>query len=240
MICSLILGRKGSVGFPGKNTYEVSGHPLASYPMRAALQTKEIERHFISTDDPVLMEIGNELGFEIIERPVELATSEALGEDAYKHGYKEIQRRINEEVELLVLLFCNSPTINPDLILKGIELLRKNPSADSAITVSRYNMYSPARARRITDNGYLQPYIPFEYHPDVSDINCDRDSQGDVWFADVAVSVIRPGNLDNLEEGLLPQKWMGSKILPIYNEAGLDIDYEWQLGQVEWWLNNKL
>ena len=56
--------------------------------------------------------------------------------------------------------------------------------------------------------------------------------RGDVWFADVALSVIRPKNLENLESGVLPQKWMGRKILPIYNEAGLDIDYEWQLGQV--------
>jgi hypothetical protein len=32
---------------------------------------------------------------------------------------------------------------------------------------------------------------------------------------------------------------MGKKILPIYNEAGLDLDYEWQVGQVEWWLKNK-
>ena len=29
------------------------------------------------------------------------------------------------------------------------------------------------------------------------------------------------------------------KILPIVNEAGLDIDYEWQIGQAQWWLDNK-
>ena len=69
-------------------------------------------------------------------------------------------------------------------------------------------------------------------------MNCDRDSQGDVWFADVSVSVIRPKNLINLDEGQLPQRWMGQKILPIINNAGFDLDYEWQIGQVEWWLKN--
>ena len=98
-------------------------------------------------------------------------------------------------------------------------------------------MFSPTRARRISDDGSLQPFIPFEHHPSSDSINCDRDSQGDVWFADVALSVIRPGNLDNLEKGLLPQKWMGKKILPIVNDAGLDIDFEWQLGQIDWWIN---
>lgn len=240
LICSLILGRKGSVGFPGKNLYEINGHPLAWYPMKAALNTPEIDRNYISTDDPALMDLGRTLGFDVIERPDYLATSEALGDDAYRHGYQVIVDQIGEVPELLVLLFCNAPTISAELITKGIEMLRGDPTADSAVTVSRYNMYSPTRARRIVEDGSLQPYIPFDQHPDSASINCDRDSQGDVWFSDVAVSVIRPKNLDNLEEGLLPQRWMGQRILPIYNEAGLDMDYEWQIGQVKWWLNEKM
>jgi len=239
MICSLILGRKGSVGFPGKNLYEIDGHPLAWYPMQAALKTPEIECNFISTDDPELMELGREVGFDLIERPDYLATSEALGDDAYKHGYEIICETIGEDPELLVLMFCNAPTVTPSQISKGIQMLRDDNSVDSAVTVSRYNMYSPTRARKVDANGTLQPYIDFEHHPELENINCDRDSQGDVWFADVAVSVIRPGNLNNLEDGVLPQRWMGKKILPIYNEAGLDMDYVWQIGQVEWWLKNK-
>ena len=239
MICSLILGRKGSIGFPEKNTYDIYGHPLAWYPMQAALNSPEIDRNFISTDDSKLMDLGKEVGFEVIERPDYLATSEALGDDAYKHGYEAILDKIGEKPELLVLMFCNAPTIKPEQITEGIDMLRNDLTADSAVTVSRYNMYSPSRARKIDKNGTLQPYIDFEHHPDLENINCDRDSQRDVWFADVAVSIIRPKNLDNIEDGLLPQRWMGQKILPIYNEAGLDMDYEWQLGQVKWWLNNE-
>ncbi|MBL6992224.1 MAG: cytidylyltransferase [Bacteriovoracaceae bacterium] len=239
MICSLILGRKGSVGFPGKNLYDIDGHPLAWYPMQAALNTVEIDKNFISTDDPELINLGKKVGFELINRPDYLATSEALGDDAYKHGYQIITDRIGERPELLILMFCNAPTITSKQISQGIQMLRDDPSADSAVTVSRYNMYSPTRARRVSSDGTLKPYIDFEHHPELENINCDRDSQGDVWFADVAVSIIRPENLDNLEYGLLPQRWMGRKILPIYNEAGLDMDYEWQIGQVKWWLDNK-
>ena len=239
MICSLILGRKASLGFPGKNMYMIDDHPLSWYPMQAAINTVEVERNFISTDDPELMELGREVGFEVIERPDYLATAEALGDDAYKHGYEVICEQIGEKPELLVLLFCNAPTITPQQISEGIRMLREDPSADSAVTVSQYNMYSPTRARRISEDGSLQPYIPFEHHPNADAINCDRDSQGDVWFADVAVSVIRPENLEKLGEGLLPQKWMGRRILPIFNEAGLDMDFEWQLGQVKWWLDNQ-
>ena len=44
--------------------------------------------------------------------------------------------------------------------------------------------------------------------------------------------------LENMENNLLPQKWMGNKILPYYSDAGLDIDYEWQFPQLEYWVKN--
>ena len=37
---------------------------------------------------------------------------------------------------------------------------------------------------------------------------------------------------------MLPQKWMGQNIYPIYNWGGLDIDKSWQLPLVEYWLRS--
>ena len=55
----------------------------------------------------------------------------------------------------------------------------------------------------------------------------------------MSVSVVRPRCLETLKKGLLPQKWMGNKILPIYSNAGLDVDYHWQIPQVKYLLKNK-
>ena len=118
---------------------------------------------------------------------------------------------------------------------QGIEVLRENPKYDSAVTVSRYNMYSPVRARRIGEDGLLHPFVSFESF-ELSEATCDRDCQGDVWFADCALSVVRPTNLEDLDKGIPPQKWMGNKIYPLTQEAGCDVDYEWQIPMVEWWL----
>ena len=52
MIAALLLGRKGSIGFPGKNTFRVLGRPMASYPMRAAHQATLVDTGYLSTDDP--------------------------------------------------------------------------------------------------------------------------------------------------------------------------------------------
>lgn len=236
MIAALLLGREGSVGFPGKNLYPVLGRPLMEYPLLAALNAKLVDRVYVSTDSQRIKEVGNKNGAYIIDRPDYLCTKEALGEDAYVHGYQWIKNAVDDEIELMVLLFCNAPCVLPEQIDEGIKVLRKNPDYDSAVTVSRYNMYSPVRARKIGRDGLLHPFIPFESYPPDMQINCDRDAQGDVYFADVCLSVVRPRCLENLHNGILPQKWMGQKIYPLKQWGGLDVDYEWQLPQIEFWL----
>lgn len=239
MIAALLLGREGSIGFPGKNTYPLLGRPLMVYPMLAAKNARHVDKVYISTDSARYKDIGRQYGLGIIDRPPELATKEALGEDAYAHGYRVIcdeMKKEGKDIELMVLLFCNAATLTPETIDKGIEVLTENPSFDSAVTVSCYNMWSPLRARKIKEDGLLHPFVPFETFGDPKTLNCDRDSQGDVWYADMSVSIVRPRCLENLHEGLLPQKWMGQKIYPLKQWGGLDVDFEWQIPQVEFWL----
>ena len=237
MIAALLLGRKGSIGFPGKNLYPLFSKPLTYYPMKAALDSVNVDKVYLSTDDERLMEVAKENSVEIIVRPSELCTKEALGEHAFVHGYNEIkERNSTENVEFMVLLFCNAATVSTNLIEEGIKILRDHPEYDSAVSVSCYNMWSPLRARKIDAEGLLKPFVPFETFGDPKILNCDRDSQGDVWFADMGVSVVRSHCLEDLEHGMLPQKWMGQKIYPIKQWGGLDVDYEWQIPQVEYWL----
>jgi len=238
-VAALVLGRKGSTGFPGKNTFPMRGKPLAYYPIKAGLDASCVDEVFLSTDDEDLMSIARENGAKVIERPPELATKEALGEDAYRHGYEVIRdlfRESGRSLEIIVLLFCNAPTILPETIEEGVRVLRENSDYDSAVTVSCYNMWSPLRARRIDEDGLLHPFVPFETFGDPSTLNCDRDSQGDAWYADMGVSIVRPHCLEKMEEGLLPQKWMGQNIYPLKQWGGLDVDYEWQMPLIDYWL----
>jgi hypothetical protein len=212
------------------------------YPILAAQRSKYVERIYVSTDSPGIKAVALQHGALVIDRPPELCTDQALGEDAFVHGYYVIKEELaaeGQEIELMVLLFCNAPTVTPQAIDQGIEALRATPELDSAVTVSRYNMWSPLRARRIGPDGLLHPFVPFETFGDPSTLSCDRDSQGDVYFADMGVSVVRPHCLERLEEGLLPQKWMGQRILPIIQWGGCDVDYPWQVPMVEYWLKSQ-
>jgi hypothetical protein len=205
----------------------------------AARAAKTVDCLFVSTDSPKLKIIGQQYGARIIDRPPHLATGQTLGEDVFVHGYQMIRdklRRDGKTVELMVLLFANAATITGAMIDQGVWTLRQHPDLDSAVTVSRYNMWSPLRARRIGTDGLLHPFVPFEVFGDPAMLSCDRDSQGDVWFADMGVSVVRPSCLESLKDGMLPQKWMGRRIYPLKQWGGCDVDYHWQVPMVEYWL----
>lgn len=239
MNVAIIIGRKGSKGFPGKNLFKVLGKPLACYPMRAAKKCTQIDEVYISTDDERLMKLALRNGVKVIRRPASLCTDKALGEEVYRHAYNTVKAlNKRKDIGLIVLLMCNAPAVTSKTISEGIKALKKNPDYDSAVTVSRYNMWSPLRARRICADGLLHPFVPFKAIGEPGKMNCDRDSQGDVWFADMGVSIIRPRCLQHLEKGLLPQKWMGRKIYPLKQWGGLDVDYKWQIPLVEYWLKN--
>jgi hypothetical protein len=239
MIAALMLGRKGSTGFPGKNLYPVLGRPLMVYPLLAARHARSVARVYVSTDDEDIMAISRGYGAAVIVRPPELATPEALGEDAFVHGYRVIQEDAaakGQQVEMMVLLFCNAATVLSRTIEAGIKALRQHPEYDSAVTVSRYNMWSPLRARKVGPDGLLHPFVPLETFGDPKTLSCDRDSQGDVWFADMGASIVRPHCLEHMAQGLLPQRWMGQKIYPLQQWGGCDIDYQWQVPGVIYWL----
>lgn len=239
MICALLIGRANSSGFPGKNTHLVLGNPLCAYPMMAARKAKCNPRLFVSTDCPKIKKIALDYQAEIINRPPELATNQALGEHAFYHGYQMIKEKLKmegKEITYLILLFANAATVSSELIDRGVSILEKENDKDSAVTTSVYNMWSPLRARKLNSDNCLEPFVPFETFGDPKTLNCDRDSQGNVYFADMSLSVVRPHCLENMEEGLLPQKWMGKRIAPIQSWGGCDVDYEWQIPMVEYWL----
>jgi len=234
MNIAISIGRAGSSGLKNKNLLKVNGVPLMNYPLLAALKSKKVNKIYFSSDSEKMNKNAKALGVSTINRPKKLSTKSALADEVYIHCLNQIKKEF-KDINLLILLMSNAICISPKQIDYGIKIMDNNKSIDSAITVSKYNMWSPLRARKIDNQGLLKPFIDFKYFKNRGQLNCDRDSQGDVWFADMGVSIIRPKNLDNLKNGLLPQKWMGKKIFPIKQEGGFDIDYKWQIPSLSMW-----
>ena len=236
IVVAIVLGRKGSIGVPDKNTLDILGRPAFFYPLLATKNSKYIDITFVSTNDDTIIEGAKKMGLSIISRPESLCTAEALFEDALLHAYFKIKDKIGGQPKYVVVLMCNAVTINSELVDAAIKMLENDSRADSAVTVSLFNMYSPLRARKSDENGYLIPFVPLETFGNPQTMTCDRTSQGDAIFADMSHSVCRPKCLENIKQGLLPQRWMGQKILPVMNNYGCDIDELWQIDMSIRWL----
>jgi CMP-N-acetylneuraminic acid synthetase len=237
---AVLFGRKGSSGFPGKNFHPVLGRPALLYPLMAAKYSKNIDSIFVSTNDPQIEALSISFKVSLISRPPELCTKDAFLEDAIQHAYFNIKESLGHPPDYVVILMCNACNIVSDAIDQGLAILESRPDFDSAITVCRYNMFAPLRARKLVEDGSLKPIVPFEIFGDEGKLTCDRQSTGDVYFADGGATVVRGECLEDISRGLLPFRWMGRQIHPIIQESGGgDIDEPWQVAAVETWLRRQ-
>jgi CMP-N-acetylneuraminic acid synthetase len=231
VISALVIGREGSEGFPSKNVSDVLGRPLCWYPIRAAQEADHVDSVYVSTDFDEIASVARQMGANIIERDPALATSDASAYDVFKDGFKHIDDTEDSDIDALALLLCNSPTLTAKRLDDGIISLLENDDLDSVVSASRYNMHNPLRARKYSD-GKLVPYVQPE---EIEGASPNRDTQPDTYFIDGSFFVIRPRCLED-EIGHLPYKWIGDDVGLVKNQAGLDIDYRWQVPQARHWL----
>jgi CMP-N-acetylneuraminic acid synthetase len=232
-IAGLLIGKHRSTGVPGKNYREILGRPMCEYGFMAA-RAVGVDHLFVSTDSATIEEVGSRYKARHIERPPELAQPDSLTEDALVHAAREMERINGRVPDIVCLLFANNPAIDVALLRQGIEALRADKTLDSAFSVSRYDMFSPSRARQLDVDGNIQPFVPLDvFGAAVSSI---RTSQGGVYFCDLSVQVLRWRCFTHMSEGMQPFQWMGRKSKALINDFGFDVDSEWQFRVIEYWL----
>ena len=123
MITALLIGRKGSRGFPGKNTAPVLGKPMAWYPMKTAEAVAEIDKTYLSTDDPELISIARSLESKLLKVQIIWPMIRHLEIMLFNTVITKFAKRLGKKPELIVLLFCNAATISVKAINQGIEIL---------------------------------------------------------------------------------------------------------------------
>ena len=116
---------------------------------------------------------------------------------------------------------------------EGIETMRNDSTLDSCFSVVKYDMFSPTRAKKI-ENNILLPFTNLDSFNEVSSI---RDSQGSVYFADLSIQILRPTCFTNMSEGIKPLQWMGKKTYALEVDFGFDLDEEWQIPVIKYWLS---
>ncbi|WKZ36497.1 MAG: NAD(P)-dependent oxidoreductase [Anaerolineales bacterium] len=232
MIVSLICGRAENQPFPGRNTFPLLGRPLMVYPILAALNSFEVNKVYLSTDDANMSRIASHIGVGVIERSPELAAESVTLEDVIEHGYQEMRGQLNQEIEALVVLIANAPTVTAGLIDQGVEMLRARPKLDAVMSVSRHNEYHPHHSLQLTQDGLLRSYTGI----------MDKQTQ-DAYFPDSLLFVLRPqsffgGSNKSARPNFIVNVAV-QQVAALVHEGYGDVDYPWQIPMVEEWLRRR-
>ena len=154
-IIAIIPARGGSKGIPGKNLALLSGKPLISYTINSALNSGNVDRIFVSTDDDAIRVAALKLGAEVpFVRPMELATDMAPMIDVLKHALSWYVSQ-SDDLEALILLQPTSPFRTSQHIDDSVDLFRSR-EADSVVSVVEVpHQFNPMSVMRAGDNGFL-------------------------------------------------------------------------------------
>jgi len=131
---AIIPARGGSKGVPRKNIRPLAGQPLIAHSIQDALEAKDVDQVYVSTDDREIADISENYGAEVIHRPAELANDTASSEAALIHAVSEIEK-LDILLDNIVFLQCTSPIRTGQDIDQALEKLQAK-QADSLLSVS--------------------------------------------------------------------------------------------------------
>ena len=105
-----IFARAGSKGVPNKNIQNFNGKPLISWAVELALEVKQINEVFVSTDSEEIAEIARVAGASIpFMRPSELATDTSPEWHSWQHFIKFLADKDGRLPEIFLSLPATSP-----------------------------------------------------------------------------------------------------------------------------------
>lgn len=132
---AFIFARGGSKGLPGKNIRSLNDRPLIEYAIQHALDSKLINKVFVSTDSEEIAEVAKKAGAEVpFLRPLNLASDNAGEWLAWQHAVNFVKKQYNA-----FDIFVSLPATAPCRKLKDVERCIyefQNSEADMVFTVT--------------------------------------------------------------------------------------------------------
>lgn len=106
-VLAIIPARGGSKGIKNKNMVRLNGRPLIFYTLKAALESKKIDRVVVSSDDKDILDYAARY-CETIKRPYNLSKDDSSTESVMDHVLEELEKD-DYEPHIIVLLQPTSP-----------------------------------------------------------------------------------------------------------------------------------
>ncbi|MBU0535638.1 MAG: acylneuraminate cytidylyltransferase family protein [Nanoarchaeota archaeon] len=187
-VLGLITARGGSKAIPKKNIIELAGKPLIYWSIKAAKDSKYVDRVICSTDNDEIAEISKKYGAEVpFRRPDELAKDDSEDLPVFEHALKWLEENEGFKPDLIIHLRPTSPLRTTDHIDEAIKILADDENADSIRGVS-IPEENPFKMWEI-EGKYM---VPLMRHKGIKDAhNRLRQNLPDVFWQNGAIDIAR-------------------------------------------------
>jgi len=158
----IILARAGSVGLPNKHLLSLVGRPVIDYTFQYAREARRLSRVVVTSDCAHILTLARNEGFEIVERPAALASSEASVQETCLHAMESVEARSGFHADAIVVLYGNVAVRDPTVIDRSVELLEAT-GCDSVRSLTPVGKWHPAWMHRL-DGETMRPLHPNSIH----------------------------------------------------------------------------
>jgi N-acylneuraminate cytidylyltransferase/CMP-N,N'-diacetyllegionaminic acid synthase len=156
-VLAIIPARGGSKGLPGKNIRLLNDIPLVAWPIKAALNSKYIDRVIVTTDDAEIAKVALQYGAEIpFMRPAEFANDTSPSSEAIIHAI-HFCTNTDGAYDYLVLLEPTSPLTESTDVDRALEILVASEGL-AIVGTSRVEATHPVYCATIGTNNFLKPF----------------------------------------------------------------------------------
>ena len=226
----ILTAKGGQLSIPNKNLIPVLGVPIMLYPLRCAKMAMNVDKIYVTTEDPRIKDLSLKEGVSVIDRPAELATPTSQHKDVIKHAVDEVLKE-HSEAENFIVLLGNTVHMTPELIDRSFAMLDE-PDCDSVATVWKAQDDHPYRAMVKTEDGYMASFTGKE-------VSSNRQSYPDVFFFDQGIWAFQKECVEKME-GPSPWFWLGKhcKMLERMWVTGRDIHSLIDIQASTWYLND--
>jgi N-acylneuraminate cytidylyltransferase len=233
LIYSLIPARGGSKAVPHKNIRLLRGKPLIAHSIEISLKCPSIQRTFVSTDSENIAEVARNAGAEVpFLRPAELAQDDTRDLPVFHHFLEWLKQNQVPLPDAIFQFRTTSPSRSVSKIEEAVELLKKNPEADSVRGVIEPGQ-NPYKMWTIGEDGFMRPLLSIPGIPEP--FNEPRQSLPQAYWQIGYLDLIRTRTI--LEKNSLT----GTHVLPlkIASKDSIDIDDEFSFQLAEFLMERR-
>lgn len=213
-ITAVIVGRRGSKGFPNKNSRVLAGKPMVVHSIEQARAASCVDHVIVSTDGDEIAGAARAEGVEVVMRPPSLASDQASVDAAVRHAI-EVSGVASKTV---VILYANVPIRPRELIDDAIDHLQKT-GADSVQSYESVGKHHPWWMVRVDENDSISAWHPNDVYR--------RQDLPPAYFPDGGVIALTRESLFTVEPDA-PHAFLGRDRRAVINAIGsvVDIDDE--------------